>query len=119
MKCLKCETDINPLGPIKNTPENKRIHGCPRCGTVYRDGLEMKLSMSKLAQGEGLAGNVKTAMDKVFQESGKTLNSSEAAVIQAIISDLYLQGFSSGVKQGLLLGTIQTRYKEKSEGDKK
>ena len=112
MKCIKCGTETKPLGPAKNIPESKRIQGCPKCGSVYKDGKEFNLPISNLMQGEGLAGKVKTAMDKVFEEGGKTLNSSEAAVVQAIISDLYMQGFSAGVKQGLLLGTIQTRYKE-------
>ena len=118
MKCLKCGTGINPLGPAKNIPDDQRIHGCPKCGTVYRDGEELKLPMGQFLEGEGLAGSVKGAMDKVFgmdnifKREGQSLNSSEAAVIQAVISDLYMQGFGAGVKQGLLLGTIQTKYKE-------
>ena len=116
MICPKCETSTNPLGFAKNIPANKQIHGCPKCGSVYRDdGKEFNIPLSNLAVGTGLSGGVQSAMDKVFKEGGRTLSSSEAAVIQAIISDLYIQGFSSGVKQGLLLGTIQTRYKEAAE----
>lgn len=114
MKCPKCNSETNPLGPSKKIPENRKMFGCPKCGFVCRaDGEEVKLPSEKGVPGiGGLADAITGVMDKAFKEGAKPLNPSEAAVIQAVISDLYIEAFSSGVKQGLLLGTIQTRYKE-------
>lgn len=117
MKCTQCQTEARPLGPTNKIQKEKLIFGCPKCGYVFRaNGEGIKLPTGKGVPGlSSLSDAISSAMDSVFKDQGKSINPNEAAVIQAVLSDLYVEAFSSGVKQGLLLGTIQNRYNNKEK----
>jgi len=118
MKCPQCKNDSKPLGTHARIPDGKKIWGCLKCGFVFGDdGLALNANKpgGQIPGLGSLAESITTSMDKVFDGSVKSLGTDEAAVIQAVVSDLYVEAFSSGVKQGLLLGTMQTRYGKKGE----
>jgi len=104
--CPKCEGAASLLSPLKLTDESMAVYGCMACGHTFRsDGgayLDNAAELRDYFRGATLGQ--KTLIESL---GGEKLNPASKAVLTAMILEYGTQMWFDGLKQGLLLGTVQ------------
>lgn len=110
--CPKCKGVAVLIVPLKKVDKRMAAYGCPACGNAFtldggafvKDAGELK----DVFRGATLAN--RTLVESL---GGEKLNPATRAVLVAQLMEYGVQMYFDGLKQGLLLGTIQAEKEAK------
>jgi predicted phage tail protein len=109
--CVRCQGVAIDITPLKEHDVEQAIFACQTCGQTFRhDGTAFVAhagALRDIFRGATLAGQT---LDDAL--GGQQLNAATRALLTARLVEYGLSMWMDGVKQGILLGTIQ---KEKGE----
>lgn len=117
MDCPKCNGKATDITPLKNHDRSIALFACSACGNVFRaNGGEFVSSSEKLRD----VFRGATMGSKALEESlgGEKLNSATRALLLARLTEYGIQMWFDGLKQGLLLGTIQQEVLNGKQGNR-
>lgn len=104
--CPKCGGAAPIIVPLKKVDKRMAVYGCPACGYAFgADGgayLKDSSQLRDIFRGATLAN--RTLVESI---GGEKLNPATRAVLTAQLLEYGMQMYFDGLKQGLLLGTVQ------------
>jgi Zn ribbon nucleic-acid-binding protein len=116
-ECPKCKGTAPLIVPLKKVTEEKvAAYGCAKCGHAFRsDGAQIIKTPDELRDiFRGATQGNKTLLE-MFQ--GQDVPEATRTLFMARMVEYGLQMWNDGLKQGLLLGTLQQNYKGDSDGE--
>ena len=113
VNCPKCEAVATNMTPLKNLDRSMAIYGCSACGYAFKaDGGEFVENANQLRDVfRGATEGQKTLLESL---NGEKLNPATRNLLTARLIEYGLTMWNDGLKQGILLGTIQSEKEEQS-----
>lgn len=112
--CPKCKGVSVLIVPLKKVDKRMAAYGCPACGHAFSldggDFLKDAGELRDVFRGATLAN--RTLVEAL---AGEKLNPATRAVLTAQLLEYGIQMYFDGLKQGLLLGTVQAEKEAKSD----
>jgi transcription elongation factor Elf1 len=105
MNCPKCGSVATNITPVKG-PSPVQVFGCSVCGYAFDgSGAPIVNNAKQLADVFKAATEGQKTLQEVF--GGKDMDPATKAILTTKLLEYGVQMWFDGVKQGLLLGTIQ------------
>lgn len=112
--CPKCKGAAADITPLKKKDERIAIYGCTVCGYAFtsdgkafvKDGEALRDVFRGATQGND-------ALVDMLAGTGEVVNGPTRALLAARMLEYGLQMWMDGVKQGILLGVMQDKARER------
>jgi Zn ribbon nucleic-acid-binding protein len=114
--CPKCKGVAVDITPLKKKDERVAVYGCQHCGYAFTSDGKAFVQDGEALQDifRGATEGNKALVDMLLG-TGEEVNPATKALLSARMLEYGLTMWFDGVKQGILLGTIQTQHKAKGE----